>query len=102
MQSDCNFPLHPYSASSQILFFHFAPIVKPVEVVCQKHNEAYGDGKIGDVLKACQHPQKDQHQVVCGVGQGVVGGTAEGEVHGDKAGGNGQGAGGKVCGVEKC
>ena len=52
------------------------------------------------ILYACQYPQKDQHKIVCGIGECKIGASFVGEVDSKKAGGDGEGRGKDVGGVK--
>ena len=79
---------------------HFPPAEKAVNVVCQKSGKAHGYGNIPCVLKACQHPQHNENDIIGSIGQGKPGTSAKGQVHRKEAGGHGQGAGDQVGGAE--
>ena len=84
-----------------LTLLHPGPAEKAISVVDQEHHKADNHRQVGGILHGGQSPQHDQHQVVGGVGQGEVGAAAEGEIDGQKAGGDGQRAGEQVCGVEE-
>ena len=79
---------------------HAPPVDKAVGIVEKKDRKASGDGKIGDVLDGGKHPKKDEHDVVCRVGEGEVGGAARRQVRGSKACGDGKGGKNEVRGVK--
>ena len=84
----------------QLPFLHPLPADEAVQIIHEEHHKADDDGQIADVL-FCRHgPHDDQHHIVGGVGQGEVGAAAEGQVHGDEAGGHGQGAGEHIGGAK--
>lgn len=85
-----------YEDADACFFLHPAPVYEPVEIVGQKGRKAHHHGQISLVAPRRQQPQNDEHHVVGGVAQGVEGAAAEGEVHRQKAGGHGHGAGQKV------
>ena len=81
-------------------FLHAPPADEAVEVIDQEHNKADDDGNVGDILQGGQRPQHNQHNIVGGVSQRKVRAAAEGQIHRNEAGGDGQRAGHHVGGVQ--
>ena len=80
--------------------FHFLPAEIAVDIVDQKGNKAHDNRDIANVGHAGKHPQNNQHHVVGSVGKGKERASAESEIDGDKAGGDGKGAGDDVGGIK--
>ena len=79
---------------------HFLPAEIAVDIVDQKRNKAHDNGNIANVGYAGKHPQNNQHHVVGSVSKGKERASAESEIDRNKAGGNGEGAGDDVGGIE--
>lgn len=62
-----------------LLFLHFTPIYKTVEVVEQECDKAYNHRNVPCIGEACKYPQNYQDHVVGGVGKGKERTSAEGQ-----------------------
>ncbi len=78
---------------------HPSPGNENVEIVEEEHKKADDHGEGSDVLDGCQDPEGDQDQIVTGIGKGIPGTSQNGQIGGEEAGGNRQGADGKIGGV---
>ena len=85
---------------SALSFLHFAPVQKAVQIVGKEHHKTDDDGKIGKIFDGGERPQHDEHDVVRGVGERIIGAAAEGQVHREKARRHRDGARDEVGGMQ--
>lgn len=89
------------SARGGLTRLHPPPVEKAVKVVDEKHRKAHQHREVGRILHRCERPQHDEHNVVGGIGERVIRAAAEGEVNGEEARRDGDGAGEEICRVQR-
>lgn len=60
--------------------FTLFPADKAVYIVGEKHKKAGNHRQVGDVIEGSEHPQDNEYDVICGVGNGVIGISAHHEI----------------------
>ena len=81
-------------------FFHFQPADKSVDIADKEHNKADENGYVGAVGQRSKSPEDYEHDIVCSVKQRKISTSSECKVDRGEAGGNGNGAGNKICSIE--
>lgn len=79
---------------------HSFPAYEAVEVVDEKNNKTNYDGNIGNIAQCGKNPEDNQHNIVCGIGKGIICTAPESKIDGNEACCNRNGARNYICGAE--
>ena len=83
------------------MLFDFLPAEKAVNIIYKKNNKAHHYRDVPCVGFTCHCPQYNKYNIIYSVGKGIQWISAEGEIYCCKAGGDRQGAGDDICGIER-
>ena len=79
---------------------HSFPADKAVKVVDKENNKADYNGNIGNIGQRGENPEDNQHNVVCGIGKGIICAAPEGEINCNEACCDRKGAWNYICRAE--
>ena len=92
--------MNVYISTFILLYGHFLPAYKTIEVVDEKNSKTNYDGNIRNIAQRSKNPKDNQDDIVCRIGYCIPRTATEGEINRHKACCDRERTRQQVCGVE--